>query len=182
MKKMLSMFFMMLLTIVVLGACGESDIKKTDSAKEKQETKKETKKEEKKDETQQLKVGESATIDGVKVTLNSVRIEKGGEFDTPQKGQFLVVNLTAENTTKEEQNVSSMANVELLDKDGYKYTTTILTEGTQGQFDGAIPASGKLRGEIPFDVPTSDSFELHYSIPFKSGKAIWKIAASDLQK
>ncbi|WBX82178.1 DUF4352 domain-containing protein [Virgibacillus salarius] len=106
----------------------------------------------------------------------------GGDFDEPENDQFVVVNLTAENNTDEEQTMSSMMNVELKDVDGYSYTTTILTEGVKAQFDGTIEPGGTLRGEIPFDVPESDSYELHFSDPFKSGKAIWKIPAEKLSK
>ena len=173
-----------LLVIIVVGAIAvgsnskESDIEKEDTKKEKQEVKKDDKKR----EVQQLKVGETVNFDGVKVTLNSVRVVKGGQLDKSEKGQFVVVNLTAENTKKEEQTISSVMNVELFDKDGYKYNTTILTEGTQGQFDGQVVSGGKLRGEIPFDVPVSDKYELHFSNPFKDGKAIWMINASDIKK
>lgn len=64
--------------------------------------------------------------------------------------------------------MSSIMNVELKDAEGYSYSTTILTEGTKGQFDGSIEPGGKLKGEIPFDVPKSDNYELHFSNPFKS--------------
>src|SRR5699024_5309556 len=109
------------------------------------------------------------------------RIEPGGDFDEPENEQFVVVNLTAENKSDEEANVSSMMNVELYDEEGYSYSTTILMEGTKGQFDGSIPTGKKLRGEIPFDVPASETYELHFSDPFQSGKAIWTIDAGDLE-
>src|SRR5690606_2937244 len=130
-----------------------------------------------KPEEQKLKVGESVNFDGLTITLNEARIEKGGEFDEPEKDKFIVVNLTAENTTDEEQVVSSVMNIELKDTDGYSYNTTFLTEGIQGQFDGSIEPGGKLRGEIPFDVPESDEYQLHFGNPFKKGKAIWIIPA-----
>lgn len=164
--------------VILLSACGEADIQKVDG-----ESNNSSAGEEKKESPaeQQLKVGETVNFDGLKITLNEARVEPGGDFDEPQNDKFVVVNLTAENTTDEEQVVSSLMNVELKDSDGYSYNTTILIEGTKGQFDGTIEAGGKLRGEIPFDVTDSEEYQLHYSEPFKSGKAIWVIPAADLK-
>lgn len=136
---------------------------------------------EEKEETENLAIGDSVDFDGITLTLNEARIESGGELDKPQKVQFIVVNLTAENNKDKEQTMSSILNVELKDADGYSYTTTILTEGIQAQFDGTIEPGGTLKGEIPFDVSKSDTYELHFSNPFKSGKAIWKIPADRLK-
>lgn len=173
-KKILMMITFGILT-VSLVACGEAEVSKVDGDDESETNEKE------KNEEQNLQIGESVNFDGLKITLNEARIEKGGEFDTPENDQFVVVNLTAENTTDEEQVVSSIMNIELKDSDNYSYTTTILIEGIKGQFDGSIEAGGSLRGEIPFDVPQSDDYELHFSDPFKTGKAIWMIPSSALQ-
>src|SRR5699024_11542862 len=76
-------------------------------------------------------------------TLNEVRREEGGEFDEPEEDQFIVANLTIENEGDDEENISSIMNIELKDDEGYSYTTTILTEGTKGQLDGAIEPDRK---------------------------------------
>src|SRR5690606_6095306 len=82
---------------VMLVACGEADVSKVDAeSKAKESEKKDTEKKEKPEE-QKLKVGESVNFDGLTITLNEARIEKGGEFDEPEKDKFIVVNLTAEN-------------------------------------------------------------------------------------
>ncbi|WP_337970210.1 DUF4352 domain-containing protein [Virgibacillus salexigens] len=184
MKKVLFLSFTMML-IFMLAACGESEIKEadadTDTESTNDDSSEEKNKEEEKPKTQNLAIGDAVEFDGMKITLNEARIEPGGDFDEPQEEQFVVVNLTAENNTEEEQTMSSIMNVELKDADGYAYTTTILTEGVKAQFDGSIEPGGKLRGEIPFDVPKSDTYELHFSDPFKSGKAIWKIPSDQLQ-
>lgn len=130
--------------------------------------------------TENLAVGDSVNFNDVTVTLNEVRIEPGGEWDDPDHDQFIVVNLTAENNSDEEITISSMLNIELYDEESYSYSTTILMDGIKSQFDGSIPAGKSLRGEIPFDVPESSEYELHYSEPFMSGKAIWTITSADL--
>lgn len=175
MKKTL-IFVLVALFIVTLSACGEAEIKKANSESKSSVEDKQNK------ETQELAIGDTVDFDGVKLTLNEARVENGGEFDTPQNEKFVVVNLTAENTTDKEETMSSMLNVELKDNDGYSYNTTILVDGIKAQFDGQVQPGGTLRGEIPFDVPNSDSYELHFSNPFKSGKAIWKIPGGKLAK
>ncbi|API91706.1 hypothetical protein J32TS6_40720 [Virgibacillus pantothenticus] len=175
MKKFILLSFALLLSFILV-ACEEAEVKKADADDKTEKSSKE------KSETQELAIGETVEFDGMKITLNEARIEPGGEFDEPQEDQFIVVNLTAENNTEKEQVMSSIMNVELKDADGYSYSTTILTEGTKAQFDGNVEAGGKLRGEIPFDVAKSDSYELHFSDPFKSGKAIWKIPADKLSE
>src|SRR5699024_2147273 len=95
------------------------------------------------------------------------------DFDTPDNDQFLVANLTVENTTDEEKLISSLIYFELKDDEGYSYSATFLIEGTKGQLDGSIPAGDKLRGEIVFDVSDSDEYKLHFDEPFSTGKATW---------
>lgn len=169
-------FFMIALLAISLAACGEAEISKVDDGDDSTDQKEENKSEE-----QNLQIGDSVNFDGLKITLNEARIEEGGEFDEPENDQFVVVNLTVENTTDEEQVVSSILNVELKDSENYSYSTTILLEGTKGQLDGSVEPGGSLRGDIPFDVPQSEEYQLHFSDPFKSGKAIWIIPSSELQ-
>lgn len=184
------------LMVMILTACGESEIESVDSDstadtetnEQNNDTNDGTAEEPEENEevetpevdTQNLAIGDSVNFDGLIITLNEARIEPGGEWDEPSEEQFIVVNLTAENTTDEEETVSSIMNIELKDEESYSYNTTMLMEGTKGQFDGSIEPGGSLRGEIPFDVPVSGSYELHFSNPFQSGKAIWKIPAEKL--
>jgi len=181
MKKKVALFVSALFVFLLIG-CGESDIKTVEKDEETNVEDVEDQSEEETDteEIKKLSIGDSVDFDGVIITLNEARVEPGGEFDTPEEDKFIVVNLTAENTTDEEQAISSILNVELKDQDAYTYSTTILIDGTKGQFDGSVEPGGKLRGEIPFDVAESESYELHYSNPFKTGKAIWTFSSSEL--
>lgn len=175
-----------------LVACDEAEIEKVDkdnneesenvTANENDETGEnandsEASKEEasKEEADEELTVGDTVDFDGLEITLNEARIEEGGDFDEPEEDLFVVANLTIENTGDDEQAISSIMNMELKDDEGYSYHTTFLMEGTKGQLDGEIEPGGKMRGEIPFDVADSETYELHFSDPFKSGKAIWLI-------
>lgn len=128
-----------------------------------------------------LVVGETADFDGFKITLNESRIEPGGEFDTQQEEQFVVVNMTIENQTDEEHSVSSWLNFELKDEEGYTYLDTYLMEGVRKAPEGTLLADEILRGDIPFDVPISDNYQLSFSDDDLNIKAIWTIPASELE-
>lgn len=182
-KKVLFLCFALFISISLV-ACGEAEVKELDNIEEEttnskdNEDQNENQKDQEvvDDENKKYEVGDTVEFDGMEITLNEVRIEEGGQFDTPENDQFIVANLTVENMTDEEQLVSSIMNIELKDDEGYAYNTTFLTEGTKGQLDGSIESGGKLTGEIPFDVATSETYELHYSDLLKSGKAIWIIS------
>ncbi|WP_440897428.1 DUF4352 domain-containing protein [Amphibacillus sp. Q70] len=128
-----------------------------------------------------LVVGETADFDGFKITLNESRIEPGGEFDIQQEEQFVVVNITIENHTDEEKRISPWLNFELKDEEGYTYLEAYLTEGIRKAPDGTLLADEILRGDIPFDVPVSDSYKLYFSDDDFNVKAIWTISASELE-
>src|SRR5699024_10880359 len=132
-------------SIGLLSACDEADVEKVDNEEENTEQNDE-------DKEEKLSIGDTVMFDDLKITLNEVRIEEGGEFDEPEEDQIIITNLTKENEDDDEENISSIMNIELKDDEGYSYTTTILTEGKKGQLDGAIEPGGKMKGEIPFDV------------------------------
>ncbi|HLS35811.1 MAG TPA: DUF4352 domain-containing protein [Bacillota bacterium] len=196
MKRILG-FLLSVVFVFGLAACDEAEVEKVDNNNENETTSEENNGEDneanneneaennsnnvEENEDEDLQVGDTVNFDGLEITLNEVRNEPGGEFDEPDEDLFVVANLTVENTTDEEETVSSILNVELRDDEGYTYSTTILMDGTKGQLDGSVEPGGTLRGEIPFDVPESDTYELHFSNPFKSGKAIWTFSFDELQ-
>lgn len=190
MKKIMLLFVTSIVAILLV-ACGEAEIEKKEAPEAAEQDNNqevdapdESDKDDAAEETvndENLKVGETVVFDGVEITLNELRLEAGGEYDTPDEGKFVVANITVENTTGEEITVSSMLNFELKDDEGYSYSTTFLLEGVKAQLDGSVEAGGKLRGEIPFDVPEAERYELHYADPFKSGKAIWEVPAGELK-
>src|SRR5699024_6961654 len=145
-------FFLFVLTLIasigLLSACDEADVEKVDNEEENTEQNDE-------DKEEKLSIGDTVMFDDLKITLNEVRIAEGGEFDEPEEDQFIVANMTIENEGDDEENICSIKNIELKDDEAYSYTTTILTEETNGQPDGAIEPGGKMKGESPFDVPES---------------------------
>lgn len=135
------------------------------------------------DDLDQLKIGEAITFEETTITLNEARLEPGGEYEKPNNDHYLVVNLTAENNSSDQEFImSSLLNVELTDENGKAYSATILTEGAGEQFDGAVKAGDTMTGDIPFDVLQSATYELYFTNPFDSGGATWLIDSKDLIK
>src|SRR5699024_11085269 len=80
------------------------------------------------DNHEQLKNGEAITVEETTITLNEARLEPGGEYEKPNNDHYLVVNLTAENNSADQEFImSSLLNVELKDEEGNAYSATILT-------------------------------------------------------
>jgi hypothetical protein len=87
------------------------------------------------------------------VTLNKVSTSKGTEFDTPKAGNiYLIVNVTLQNTSGQNQHVSTLAPWSLKDESGQTYTQDIFYGNGP---DGTVAANGKIRGNIAYEVPKS---------------------------
>lgn len=86
------------------------------------------------------------------VTVNSVKLSSGSEFDAPKSGNtFLVVNVTLKNTSSSTQNVSSLDMFSLKDSTGQTYDQDIAAAAINGN----VAAGELLRGNLTFEVPKS---------------------------
>jgi hypothetical protein len=102
-------------------------------------------------------VGDSLETADVRVTLNSVRRSAGDTFFKPKAGhEYVVLDLTYENTTAKETAVSSLISASVKDSSGQKYTMAL--GGTDKSApDGSIAPGDRSRGEVSFEVPTGAS-------------------------
>jgi len=188
--KTIKLIIAFLLIFLVTGCKdNETSIKKaekedpTEAGSENAETEENETTDSEDDNLDQLKIGEAITFEETTITLNEARLEPGGEYEKPNNDHYLVVNLTAENNSADQEFImSSLLNVELKDEEGNAYSATILTEGAGEQFDGDVQAGDMMTGDIPFDVLQSDTYELYFTNPFDSGEAIWFIDSEDLIK
>lgn len=99
-----------------------------------------------------LAVGDTGESDGVEITLNSFRRTSSGLLDPDAGNEYLIVNLTASNTTNEEQIVSSLLNFSVQDAAGESYNQSF-TAGVETSLDGNIPAGEEMTGEIAYEIP-----------------------------
>lgn len=102
-------------------------------------------------------VGETAELNGLKITVNEFKEVEGTQFMQPEEGKrFLVVDVTFENTGSDAATVSSIMNMELKDDTGQSYNIDLgATTASEGKSpDGTIVAGDKLRGQVGYQVPT----------------------------
>ncbi|EOU1669095.1 DUF4352 domain-containing protein [Clostridium perfringens] len=139
----------LLSAIVISGAlvgCGSDTPKKVEDQNQKQEQQQESK-------VETFKVGDTIQTKDFKITVNKVETSEGGEFVKPKDGnEFIKVDITIENTSKEEQNISSMLMFKVVDKDGRSCNQAIV-DNQKGQLDGKVAPGRKMTGEYVVEVP-----------------------------
>lgn len=136
-----------LLSAIVISSafigCGSDTPKKVEGQKQEQQEQ----------QVETFKVGDTIQTKDFKITVNKVETSEGGEFVKPKDGnEFIKVDITIENTSKEEQNVSSMIMFKVVDKDGRSYNQAIV-EDQNGQLDGKVAPGRKMTGEYVVEVP-----------------------------
>jgi hypothetical protein len=126
-------------------------------------------------------VGEAVLANGLRVTLNSVTRQEASEFYAPDNDFYLVANFTIENISNEVANISSFGSFDLQGSDLYKYSLAFGAD-VKGSLDAAIRAGGSLRGEIAFDVPQLDFYELSFSpsVFNTDVEAVWKVSSAQI--
>lgn len=183
-----NLLFILLLSLLLQG-CGDNEtaIEKTMNTGQEDDTSEQNLESENNntnsgdEDMTQLAIGESVQFEETTITLNDVRLEKGSDLEKPKNDYFLIATLTAENhSADQEVIISSLLNVKLIDGEKNTYSAAILTEGVDDYLDGSLDAGEKMTGDIPFDVPESDSYDLHFTNPFQKGEAVWIIDPSEL--
>ncbi len=129
--------------------------------------------------TKHFKVGDQVKVgDNFVVTVNSVKTSHGDDITQPKSGNiFLIVDVTVKNVSNQKQNVSSALNFGLKDATGQTYNETIVDGETPP--DGAIQPGDLLRGQLSYEVPTSQkSFTFSFEDdPISGNQAIWDLSA-----
>jgi hypothetical protein len=163
MKNKLTLLGLILLIIGILSACGSTDNTSTSLASG--STTKNTSSQATPTPTptqppvaKKNAIGTPVTIDGWKVTINSVKDSQGSTYAAPQHGTFLEIDVTVENTTSSPINVSSLISFTLKDSSGQKYTEAITDTNAGTPPNGTVGAGDKLRGVIAYDVAKGQKF------------------------
>ena len=184
MKLKHSLILLSLLSIVLIYGC-ESDMtyvppKKVESVPSGLETSSETPaiapSEPEPPKIQTFRIGDTATDNQLKVTVNDVRFtstinEKGNEFlvaIAPSRKEYAIVDITVENVLLDKtQSVSTLLGMTMVDQDGYNYDLDFegFTSLDKGFKDGEILPNMKKRGQIAFLVP-KDATDLKFIYKF----------------
>lgn len=124
-----------------------------------------------------FKVGDQVKVgDTYIVTVNSFKTNPGDDIFKPKAGNtFVVVDVSIKNVSSQEQNLSSLLQFNLKDSTGQKYTETIISGVTPP--DGKLAASDTLRGQLAYEVPTSQhNFTFAFEADaFSSGQTLWDL-------
>ncbi|WP_317437400.1 DUF4352 domain-containing protein [Thomasclavelia spiroformis] len=151
------------LAIIVLGVIGAAMGGNDNESEQKKDTKTEqtTEKKEEKKEKEIYDIGETAEVDGIKITVNSTRIDEG--IISAENGkQYFVLDITLENTTDEEFSSSSMMCYELKDADGRKIDMSI-GANLNGSLDTSVAPGEKAVGEIAFETSPEGELTLRFT-------------------
>ena len=108
-------------------------------------------------------IGETATVEGINITVNSVRVSTGNDWSTPEEGkEFFVMDITLENTKDSDFSSSSLMCYKLKDADGRDQDIEIFID-LNGTLDTTVPSGDKASGEIAFEVPIGSELTLTFS-------------------
>lgn len=99
-----------------------------------------------------LAIGTTGETAGLKVTVTGVRRDEKGLLDASAGMEYVIINVAFENTTKEDQAVSSLLSMSVKDSTGQKYTIALGADNKTSP-DGTVPVGGKLQGEAAYEIP-----------------------------
>ena len=162
-----------LVVIIIAAAAGGSDEPvKVDNPSDNTTNKTET--------PSSFKVGETANLKDVLVSLVNVTESNGSSFNTPQDGYvFVLCEFTIENNSTKELTVSSLLSFEAYCDD---YATSmsisaLMEKGDKEQLDGKVAPGKKFNGIIGYELPTDwKELEIKFTPDVWFGKDITFIA------
>jgi hypothetical protein len=143
-----------------LAACGETEVKdvsKTDSKEKPVEL------ETVNISSKTYKVGDTVSVDGMEITINSATFSEPSEYTESVNGKILTLEATVKNTNKEQSFIDN-TEFAIYDNEGnkmedyYGYDEMALSDNVN---------SGKqLQGKLYFDVKDQATYELIYTPSF----------------
>ena len=127
---------------------------------------------------ERLGVGDSVEAEGVRATLNGVRVLPVTDFDIPIESPdnlFVATDLTFENVSERPVAVSSLMEFVLKNEEGYSASQSIHSQQRQ-LAEGEISPGQKTSGEIVYEVPPgSEGIQLDYRPFLRSGVHTWHV-------
>lgn len=110
-------------------------------------------------------IGETAEIDGVKVTVNGTRILEGNAYMKPDEGkQWIAVDFTFENTKDDSVYIGGIFEITMKDGDGREKDQNIWGE-LEGSVDADVLSGEKLSGEKSFVISGDETHLYVYYKP-----------------
>lgn len=116
-----------------------------------------------------FRVGETAELNGVFVTMTDYKESDGSDWNKPSDGNvFVLVQFEIANNTGDEMTVSSLACFNAYADDyALNYSLKAMVEHQDNQLDGTLAEGKKIKGWIGWEVPQDySSLEIHYTDSF----------------
>lgn len=124
------------------------------------------------------KVGDKIQMDKIILSVNEIQTSQGGQYTKPSEGnQWLNLNLTIENTGQDQQFITTLGQMFVIDDQNNQYQASVTDKrlenpGSMG-LDGAIIASAKKTDWVGFEVrKTAKGLKFQYNASFYSNKKI----------
>lgn len=150
MKKIL---VVMLLSVLVLTGCSSSGEKKEKEAPK-----------------IEFAIGETAEVEGLKITVNGIRTLEGEEYIKPEEGaEWIAVDFTFENTGSKSKYIGGILELSMKDNEGREKDSNIWGK-LDGSVDGDVLPGEKLSGEKSFVINGDESNLFVYYKPTFSTK------------
>lgn len=165
-------FWLIAIIVIFIGAGAlgggdtdnEANVKKVDS--EEKSTSHESTSEEQKEET--FSIGDTASIDGYEIKVNSVDFQAGSEFNKPAEGkQFVIINITITNNTEEKQSFNPLDYS--LNEDGVSSSTGFTyADGVESLSSGDLDKGASVTGNLVGEANPDSKLKLRYEGNFFS--------------
>ena len=176
-KKLFILAFCLLVLVGTLIACGSADTNtgttsNSSSSSNSAPTQAPAK---------HFKVGDVVNVGGTwQVTVQSVKTATtadGGVVQPKAGDVYVEIIVSMKNLSNKEQNVSSIAQFNLIGEDGTKYTETINSD-VPNPPDGKVEAGMPIKGTFTYEVPTTAkklTFSFQNDI-ISSGQTLWDLS------
>jgi hypothetical protein len=156
-----SLFVGVILTSMMLSlsACGETevnDVTNTNVASEKKE-------EEKVVEEKIFTVGETVSVDGVEITIDSVAFTEPTEYSEAVNGKIITLDVSIKNTNAEQAYVDN-TEFSIYDSEGNKMDDYYGYD--QMAMSDTVNSGKQLKGKLYFDVKEQEKYEMIYTPSF----------------
>ncbi len=160
--KILTVIIAFVVLIAVVGAAGGGDSTNNSSGGGSTNSAKEyrfAERADKQDKDVELAVGESGTVDGVKLTVSKIDYTPTiGEYDTAKAGNtYVLADVTLENTSNETKpyNVFDFR----IQTTGGQVLDGAFASVPKPLSSGDMVAGGKAQGQVVFEVPVEDGHQ-----------------------
>ncbi|WP_052712077.1 DUF4352 domain-containing protein [Domibacillus indicus] len=126
------------------------------------------------------KIGDTVSIDGTEITIQSAKFTEPDEYGEPQKGKVITLEVSVKNNGEENVYVDN-TEFTIADAEGNMHEQYYSYDDTS--FSNEVKVGKQYAGKIAFDVPESASYEIYYepSFSMNEGEIKFVVTKEELQ-